>query len=104
MGFLHIYIFILDLVWSLLNLNSKIFLFDKDANNVITSFVSVELPEISFITVLLCQKVSTRFGLLVIEVFPFNVPLPVSEESVEVIQVGEWDDMFFNIIVLVGGV
>jgi hypothetical protein len=86
--YIHIFIFILDLVQSLLSfLNSMIIWYS-------------------------CEHLLSRllrFGLLgislsLIEVFPFNVPLPVSEESVKVIQVGEWDDMFFNIIVMVGGV
>jgi hypothetical protein len=43
-------------------------------------------------------------SLSLIEVFPFDVPFLVSEESVKVIQVGEWDDMLFNIVIVVGGV
>ena len=89
-GFLHtyIFIFILDLVQSLLSfLNSMIIWYSCE--HLLSRLLRFDLLGIS---------------LSLIEVFPFDVPFPVSEESVKVIQVGEWDDMFFNIIVLVGGV
>ena len=89
-GFLHtyIFIFILDLVQSLLSLNSKIFWY-RCEQLLSRRLLRFELPGIS---------------LSLIEVFPFDVPFLVSEESVKVIQVGEWDDMLFNIVIVVGSV
>ena len=64
----------------------------------ITLFVSVVFLEF------LITDCFQPFGLLVIEVALFIVPLPILKEPFDIFQVGEGDDVFFDVVVLISSV